>query len=222
MKIALRLIHIWLILLFAAGFADAQEILNNQTIVEMSKAGLGKTIVLTKINSAAGDYDVSTKALIELKNAGVEDEIVFAMLKVFADTGKQNRNLIAETNPLPIVKPDANKTAAQLLAEARTVFVVKNSLYPSLSDLESSLLKRKGWQKFNLTITRNRDEADLIVEINHEFLSHYAFRAIDRKTGKVFAASGVTSFGGALSGNIADKIIKRFDEVLADKQKSQK
>ncbi len=217
MKIHLRLIYIWLILLCATRSASAQEVLNNQTVVEMTKAGLSKTIVITKINSAAGDYDVSAKALIELKKANVEDEIVQAMMQVFADTGKQNRNLIAETNPLPIVKPDANKTAAQLLGEARTIFFVKNSLYPSLSDLESSLLKRKGWQKFNLTITRNRDEADLTAEINHEFLSHYAFRAIDRKTGKVIAASGVTSFGGALSGNIAAKIIKRFDEVLADK-----
>jgi hypothetical protein len=82
--------------------------------------------------------------------------------------------------------------------------------------VESSVLKRLDWHKFNLAVTRNREEADLIVEINHEFLAHYAFRVVDQKTGKVLTASGVTSLGGALAGNIAEKIIKRFEEVLAN------
>lgn len=213
MNIYLKPIFVCLILLLPTAPVRAQEVLNNQTIVEMSRAGLSKTIILNKINQAAGAYDVSARALIELKNAAVDDEIVQAMMTIAENTNKQNRSQTIQKNLLPVVKPDADKTAAQLLSEARTIFFVKHSLYPSLSDLESSLFKRKRWAKFNLTITRDRQEADLICEINREFLSHYAFRVIDNRTSKVIAASGVTSFGGALSGNIADKLVKRFGEV---------
>lgn len=209
---------ICLILLLTAKIG-AQEILTNRTVVEMTAAKLGKTIILDKITRTPGAYDVTAAALIELKKAEVDDEIIRAMIAVFDKTSKQNRNLSAETNRLPVVKFDANKTAAQLLREARTIIFVKHSLFPSLSDLESTMFKRERWNKFNLTITRAEDEADLICEINHEFLSHYAFRVTDRKTGKVIAASGVTSLGGSLSGNVANKIIKRFNEVLADENK---
>lgn len=206
-----------LVLMLLIVRANAQtEVLTNSHVVEMSKAGLGKQIILTKITSSAGNYDVSTDALIGLKKEGVEDEVVSAMMDVFKRTSKQNQSPAAETAALPAPKVDREKTAAQLLREARTIYIVKHSLYPSLSDLESSLLKRKRWDRFNLTITRNGAEADLVCEINREFLTHYAFRIVDQKTGKVIAASGVTSLGGSLAGNIADKIIKRFNEVLSN------
>lgn len=222
MKIGIytKLLLVLLILLWSIATANAQaEVLTNSKIAEMTKAGLGKQLILTKINSSAGNYDTSADALIALKKDGVDDEVVAAMMEVVNKTSKQNRNISAETNPLPPVKADANKTAAQLLKEAKTIYFLKQSLYPSLSDLESSLLKRPRWDKFNLTITRNGEEADLIVEINREFLTHYAFRVLDQKTGKVITASGVTSLGGSLAGNIADKIIKRFNEVLANEVK---
>lgn len=205
-----------LILLWLIRAANAQDVLTNTQIFEMNKAGIDKQIILTKINISAGNYDVSVAALIELKKAGVENEIVAAMFEIFNKTSKQNLNITEQIAPKPVVKSDANKNAAQSLREAHTIFFVKHSFYPSLEDVESSVLKRLGWRKFNLAVTRNRTEADLIVEISHEFLTHYAFRVIDAKTGKVLTASGVTSLGGALAGNIADKIIKRFEEVLAN------
>ena len=171
------------------------------------------------MNSSAGNYDVSVTALIELKKAGVENEVAAAMLEVFNKTSKQNQNPIAQTTALPTPKIDLNKTAAQLLREARTIYFVKHSLYPSLSDLESSLFKRSRWSKFNLTVTRERSQADLVVELNHEFLIHYSFRVTDAKTGEVITASGVTSLGGSLAGNVADKLIKRFREILANETK---
>ena len=207
---------ILLILLALSATANAQEVLTNAQIVEMSNAGLKQELIILKINSTAGNYDASAGALIALKKVGVEDEIIAAMLVVSNKTDKQNLNISEQTLPKPIVKPDAGKTSAQLLREAHTVFFTKHSLYPSLSDLESSVLKRPGWSPFNLSITRNRNEADLIVEISHEFLTHYNFRVVDAKTGKVLTASGVTSLGGALAGNVAEKLIKRLKEVLAN------
>ena len=203
-------------LLTSLAATNAQEVLTNAQIVEMSQAGLNNQLIISKINSTPGNYDSSAGALVALKKAGVENEVIAALLAVSDKTDKQNLNITEQTTLKPIVKPDAVKTSAQLLREAHTVIFVKHSLYPSLSDLEGSVLKRPGWAPFNLSIIRKRDEADLIVEINHEFLTHYNFRVVDAKTGKVLTASGVTSLGGALAGNVADKLIKRFNEVLAN------
>lgn len=207
-----------LILLLAAAPAFAQsEILTNVNIKEMSAAGIGTEVILAKIRTTPGDYAVTADAMIDLKKAGVADEVVAAMITVFNKSAKQNQSAAAEAAALPPPSVDRNVTAAQLLKEARTIYFVKNSLYPSIADLESSLFKRPKWDRFNLTITRVRSDADLVVEINHEFMTHYAFRVTDRRTGRVITASGVTSLGGALSGNIADKLIKRFSEVLANR-----
>lgn len=215
-KNCFRFILILFVLIWSNAAAQAQaEILTNAQIISLTEAQLSEEIICAKINSSAGKYDVSTDALIELKKAGVADQIVAKMLEISQATDKQNLNVAEPTTSKPVVKPSVSKTAAQLLREARTVFFIKHSLYPSLSDLESSILKRSGWQKFNLTVTRDQNEADLIIEINREFLTHYNFRVVDAKTNKVLTASGVTSLGGALAGNIADKVIKRFEEVLA-------
>ncbi len=211
-----KAVLVLLVLLASLATINAQEVLTNAQIIEMSKAGLGNQLIISKINSTAGNYDASANALVMLKNAGVENAVIFALLAVSNKTDKQNFNITEQTTPKPIVKPDAVKTSARLLREAHTIILAKHSLFPSLSDLESSVLKRPGWAPFNLSIIRNRSEADLIVEINHEFLTHYNFRVVDAKTGKVLTASGVTSLGGALAGNVAEKLIKRLNEVLAN------
>ena len=205
-------------MLSAFAAANAQEILTNAKVVEMSDAKLDKAIILDKIRQTAASFDVSADALIALKKAGVADEITAAMMETAGKNNKQNLNIAEQIAPKPIVKPDANKSAAQLLREAHTIFLVKHSIYPNISELESSLLKRPKWTKFNLQITRNEADADLIVTVTNEFLTHYAFRVVDAKTNRVITASGVTSLGGALAGNVADKIIKRFNEVLANEK----
>jgi hypothetical protein len=112
------------------------------------------------------------------------------------------------------------KTPSQLLREAKTIAFKKNSLYPKIKEVEGSLLKQSRlgkWNKFELTITQYVADADLLVDIGHDFGTHYNFRVIDVKTGRVIAASGVTSLGGALAGNVADKLIKRLNEVSSEK-----
>lgn len=210
----MKLFLLMLVLLAAPAFSQS-EILTNEKIKEMAAAGLSPELVLAKVNSTAGDYSVTADSLIDLKKAGVSDDVAAAMIEVFSRSAKQNQSPVAEKAALPLATRERTADAAQLLREARTIYFSKDSLYPSLSDLESSLLKRPKWDNFNLAITRSRKDADLVVEINHEFMTHYAFRVVDNRSGKVITASGVTSLGGALSGNIADKLIKRLNEVIA-------
>jgi hypothetical protein len=78
------------------------EQLTNDTIISLVKAGLGPETVVAKINATKGSYDTSTNALIQLKQAGVPDPVIAAMLnrsKSPVLTGAVADN----TNPDPMV-----------------------------------------------------------------------------------------------------------------------
>src|ERR1043165_2360335 len=71
-----------LLLIFLAISISAQtEILTNATVIEMSKIGLDKQIILKKIGDSPNRFDVSANALIELKKASVADEVIALMLE---------------------------------------------------------------------------------------------------------------------------------------------
>jgi hypothetical protein len=58
----------------------AQEVLTNESVVALKKAGLSDTLILTKIRTSPAKFDVSTKGLIALKSAGLSDQIIEAMV----------------------------------------------------------------------------------------------------------------------------------------------
>lgn len=70
----------------AAMPAAAQEVMNNDEVISLAKAGLNPSIIVGKIRSSKTNFDTSTDALIKLKQAGVSDDVVAAMLE--AKSGK--------------------------------------------------------------------------------------------------------------------------------------
>jgi hypothetical protein len=59
---------------------NAQEVLTNDALMAMKKAGLSDTVILAKIRSSQSRFDVSTQALVALKEAGFSDQIIEAVL----------------------------------------------------------------------------------------------------------------------------------------------
>lgn len=57
-----------------------QEVLTNDTVVAMKKGGLADAVILAKIRASQAKFDVSTPALIRLKEAGLSDQIIEAMV----------------------------------------------------------------------------------------------------------------------------------------------
>jgi hypothetical protein len=57
------------------------QVLTNQDIVGMLKAGLSPEIVIAKIKASACDFDTSPAALKELKHDGVPDEVIVEMVR---------------------------------------------------------------------------------------------------------------------------------------------
>ena len=74
------------IVLFAMGviffghLCNAQQALDNAAVIKLSKSGLSEDLIVQTINASAGHYDTGTDALIALKQAGITDKEVGAML----------------------------------------------------------------------------------------------------------------------------------------------
>jgi hypothetical protein len=62
------------ILAFVGGRGVAQEVLTNDSVVKMVKAGLPDAVIIQKIRVSERKFDTSADALIKLKGAGVPDK----------------------------------------------------------------------------------------------------------------------------------------------------
>ena len=58
----------------------AQEVLTNDSVIQMIKAGLPEAVVIAKIKSTATKFDLKTDSLVSLKKAGVSDKVLEAMV----------------------------------------------------------------------------------------------------------------------------------------------
>jgi hypothetical protein len=64
----------------AAGLSPGQSALTNDSVIKMTKAGLGEEIILSTIKSQPGAFVTGADELIALKTAGVSDKVIAAMV----------------------------------------------------------------------------------------------------------------------------------------------
>lgn len=64
----------------AGARSGAQEVLTNDSIIGMVKAGLPESIIITKIRASERKFDTSTDGLVKLKAAKVPDNVIEAMI----------------------------------------------------------------------------------------------------------------------------------------------
>ncbi|CAN5374175.1 hypothetical protein BH10ACI1_BH10ACI1_09250 [soil metagenome] len=201
------------------------EILTNEKVVEMSKIGLDKQIILKKINDSQNSFNVSANSLIELKKAGVDSEIIALMLEKgelnsvnqTSQTTNNSQVFSENTSSNLVIQFEQTAIAAKdALLKAKTVAIQKSSINPSRQALEKALFNRKEWQKYNLTLVRYKNEADIYIEIGYVPLSwvthRYVFRIYDRRSGTIITAGETTSWGN-LSEHLAREITQKMDAV---------
>jgi hypothetical protein len=70
-----------LAVLLVAGAAAAQEVLTNQSVVDMVTAGLPDDVIIAKIKSSRTNFDLSTPALAKLTQAKVSSAVMKAMIE---------------------------------------------------------------------------------------------------------------------------------------------
>jgi hypothetical protein len=64
----------------AGARSSAQEVLTNDSVISMVKAGLPESVIVTKISTSQRKFDTSTDGLIKLKAAKVPDKVIEAMI----------------------------------------------------------------------------------------------------------------------------------------------
>ena len=90
--------------------AQSQKTLTNADIVEMTKEGFDSNLLVQEIQANEVDFDISPQALINLKNAGVTQSVMQAML--LAQSGKPAASVVpahATVPPAVGVVADATK-----------------------------------------------------------------------------------------------------------------
>jgi len=69
-----------LLFLATCSFLAAQQVMNNDSVIKLVKAGLSDDLIVTTVNSSPGAYDTSADGLIALKSAGASDKVVAAIV----------------------------------------------------------------------------------------------------------------------------------------------
>jgi hypothetical protein len=117
--------------LFSAASLTAQEVLTNESLVALKKAGLSDSIIISKIRSSQTKFDVSTKGIIGLKNAGLSDQVIEAAVNAGSATTAPAAPAAAA--PAPAAAPAAARESIVQLIGGKSV-----ELVPANASLEFS------------------------------------------------------------------------------------
>lgn len=84
MKRAPGLLWLPVALWLCIASAFAAEVLTNDAVVTMVKAGLSEELILNKIKISENQFDLSTQGLLRLKDSGVSETVIKAMVETAA------------------------------------------------------------------------------------------------------------------------------------------
>ncbi len=209
---------IYLIILFTlfvsfSAYSQSETLTNNEVIL-MTRTGLSNELIIRKVKESNGKYNTQAQDLIDLKKAGVADEVIALMME------KQSSVSERKENPADFSENGQTAPTSHIVLEpkeamrnAKTVALKKSSAYPARQALEKELLKNKDWNDLDLIIVRHKEDADLYIEIGYVSLSwltrRYVWRVYDNKSGTVIAAGETTSWGN-LAKNLASQISRKL------------
>lgn len=146
--------------------ADQSEVLTNESIVSMVKAKMTKKIIVSKITTTRNTYDMSAKAIIELNNQDLGEDLIYEMFN--AIEGKREK-LEVMTNELVIEMHLAKVSKKLILAkikESSNVFDLRTDALIKLTenkipnDVQMAIMEAKKNQEANMgkTVVKNAEK----------------------------------------------------------------
>jgi hypothetical protein len=108
----------------------AQEVLTNDSVIQMVKGGLPEAIVIAKIKGTATKFDLRTDSLLGLKKAGVSDKVLEAMVAAGSVTA-------APTTAMPA--PPAPAVAAGSIKNQDVIYQLVGDKYVELFATSANL-----------------------------------------------------------------------------------
>lgn len=110
--------------------------------------------------------------------------------------------------------PEASATT--ILRAAKTVFIQPKSDYMNREALERELVKHPGFNQLGLLVVRDKEEADLILEVyRKKWTTRFTITAVDARTGALVASCQESSIGGDVEPKLAKCFIKQAKAARA-------
>jgi len=134
---------VFCLLALSASFSVAQESLNNDAIIKLEKAGLGDNLVISTIKTQPGTYSLQPQDLVNLKQAGVSDQVISAMMAKSSAVANS-----APAGPTPV---DAS---SKIIPKDATVYVAPMEGY------ETYIISALEKKKVPLTVVNDRTKAE--------------------------------------------------------------
>lgn len=88
-----------ILLLVSGGALLAQEVLTNDSVLKMVKNGLDESLIIQKIQTDPGHFALTTDDLIKLKNDGVSQPIIKAMMAKGSSAPAESQPISAAHQP---------------------------------------------------------------------------------------------------------------------------
>lgn len=115
---------------------------------------------------------------------------------------------------VPVVRqgltPPVYNDPFEALRSARMIYVKSTSLFVGVAVIEAKLQKRKEFSQLCMVITRDYNEADLILIVEHDVFTKYTYTAIHKDTDIVVASGKLSSLGGTVAGKVAKRFMKQI------------
>ncbi len=115
----------------------------------------------------------------------------------------------------PQAKSQTTQNPLTSLSSAKFIYVRSSSLLVGTSVVEEKLTKRPEFRRFGLMITRDINEADLVLELHHDLFTMYVYTAFDPNTNVVVASGKLSSLGGTVAGKVAKRFMKQMVQARA-------
>lgn len=116
----------------------------------------------------------------------------------------------------PNPKPSTAGGATGILQAAKTVFVLPKSDYMNREALERELVKHPEFNQLGLLVVRDKEEADLILEIyRKKWTTRFTITAVDARTGALVASCQESAIGGDIEPKLAKCFIKQAKAARA-------
>ena len=186
-----------------------QQTMSNESVVNLMKAGFSEDVIISAINRSQGAYDTSVDGLIALKNAGVTNKEISAIVaKAYPQSSA------ALVVPVVAGTPTANKPRVYLRAQSHS-----SGLHESR---DQSMEMSKDFQEVcpEVQVSVNPHLSDYTVDLNHtesDFVRQNQLQVANKDGDLVSGASG----GGSIKGpSIKGGVKKACEAILADWAKS--
>lgn len=197
------------------AFAQGDESLTNDDVVKMVQARLSMKIIVTTIESAPGvKFDLSPRALVALKTAGVDDRIIEVMQ---VKAGEQQAGAApSEIPPPPPEKSTALATSKDpefILRNFRTMLVNAEGAKVFRSDqMKAALGKNRDFQGLNVVIVDESAVADVVLKVGYTFAWDFPFSLVHQNTSiALLSGKGTGPFSGPAG---ADSVAKELAKLL--------